>query len=122
VVMADGRLLGQALSILLTNALNYTPSGGCVTVRTETRLADGQTWGALIVSDTGPGISLEEHPRLFERFFRGRVGLESGTPGMGLGLALAKEIAQLHRGRISVVSDGTPGVGATLIIELPVRP
>jgi two-component system phosphate regulon sensor histidine kinase PhoR len=122
VVMADERLLGQALSILLTNALNYTPSGGRITVRTETRFTDGHTWGALIVSDTGPGIAPEEHPRLFERFFRGKVGLESGTPGTGLGLALAKEIVQLHQGRIRVMSEGTPGDGATVIMELPIQP
>jgi PAS domain S-box-containing protein len=122
VVVADERLLGQALSILLTNALNYTPSGGRITVRTESRLMEGHTWGALIVSDTGPGIAPKEHPRLFERFFRGKVGLESGMPGTGLGLALAKEIVQLHQGRIRVISEGTPGDGTTLIIELPVQP
>ncbi len=61
-MLADERLLGQAFSILLTNALNYTPSGGQVTISTTTRLSDGQTWGALVVSDTGPGISPDEPP------------------------------------------------------------
>ncbi len=120
VVLADERLLGQALSILITNALNYTPSGGQVTISTTTRVSDGYTWGALAVSDTGPGISPNEQPRLFERFFRGRVGLESGAPGTGLGLALAKEITDLHQGRIRVINATQPSTGATFIIELPV--
>jgi signal transduction histidine kinase len=119
VVTADAGLLGQALSILLTNALNYTPSGGCVTVHTGTYWLDEQGWGVLKVSDTGPGIAPEEHPHLFERFFRGKIGLESGMPGTGLGLALAKEIVQLHQGRISVISDGAAGQGTTFVIELP---
>jgi signal transduction histidine kinase len=119
VVMADERLLGQALSILLTNALNYTPGGGRVTVSTATRAADGHTWGALAVSDTGPGITSDEQPHLFERFFRGKVGLASGAPGTGLGLALAKEIIDLHQGRICATNAPRLVAGATFIIELP---
>jgi signal transduction histidine kinase len=120
VVLADERLLGQALSILLTNALNYTPGGGLVTISTATRAADGRIWAALAVSDTGPGISPDEQPHLFERFFRGKVGLASGAPGTGLGLALAKEIIDLHQGRIRVANVPQPATGATFSIELPV--
>ncbi|RPJ01590.1 MAG: PAS domain-containing sensor histidine kinase, partial [Chloroflexi bacterium] len=120
-VLADEGLLGQGISILLTNALNYTPPGGQITIRTESRLANGQIWGRLLVRDTGPGIDSDDRPRLFERFFRGKVGLESGTPGTGLGLALAKEIVQLHQGRIGVLSEDRPGEGATFVIELPIH-
>ncbi len=121
IVLADERLLGQGISILLTNALNYTPPGGRITVRTETQLSNGQIWGRLLVQDTGPGINPDDRPRLFERFFRGKVGLESGTPGTGLGLALAKEIVQLHQGRIGVMSDDRPDEGTTFVIDLPIH-
>jgi signal transduction histidine kinase len=120
VVQADERLLGQALSILLTNALNYTPGGGQVTISTATCAKDERIWGTLAVSDTGPGVTPEEQPHLFERFFRGKVGLASGAPGTGLGLALAKEIIDLHEGRIGVANASHPATGATFTIELPV--
>jgi light-regulated signal transduction histidine kinase (bacteriophytochrome) len=57
--------------------------------------------------------------RLFERFFRGKVGLASGAPGTGLGLALAKEIIDLHQGRIRATNAPQPPAGATFVIELP---
>lgn len=117
-VLADEGLLGQALSILLTNALHYTPPGGRVTVTTQTRLTEGQMWVGLGVSDTGPGIAPEEQPRLFERFFRGKAGRESGTAGTGLGLALLSEIVQRHQGEVEVISDGVPGLGAAFTVWL----
>ena len=110
--LADAELIGEALSILLTNALNYTSSGGEVVISTPTKTAEGRTWVGVSVSDTGPGISPEEQPRLFQRFFRGRVGQSSGTPGTGLGLAIVKEIMDRHEGRVEVESEGVPGRGA----------
>jgi len=118
-VQADAGLLSQVLSILLTNALNYTASGGSVAISTEAREADGRRWAAFSVSDTGPGIPPEEQRQVFERFVRGKVGRESGVPGTGLGLALAWEIVERHRGRIELASEGIPGKGATFTVWLP---
>ncbi|MBN1285155.1 MAG: PAS domain S-box protein [Anaerolineae bacterium] len=115
----DRGLIGQALSILLTNALNYTPAGGKVTVRARADSADDQWWAGLEVNDTGPGIPLHEQPRLFERFFRGSTARESGMPGTGLGLALVKEIVSRHGGWVDVISTGVPGEGATFCLWLP---
>ncbi len=120
-VMADPGLLGQALSIILTNALNYTPAGGKVTVSTKVRVAEGQTWVGFCVDDTGPGIPPDELPHIFERFFRGKVGRESGVAGTGLGLAIVKEIVDLHQGKVEVTSEGIPGKGATFSVWLPVE-
>ncbi|NDJ75878.1 MAG: HAMP domain-containing histidine kinase, partial [Chloroflexi bacterium] len=120
-VLADAGLLGQALSIVLTNALNYTPPGGDVRIRTWTQHSEGQDWAGFSVSDTGPGIPPNEQDRLFERFFRGSVGRESQTPGTGLGLAIAKAIADRHNGHITVESEGIPGRGTTFSIWLPVE-
>jgi PAS domain S-box-containing protein len=118
-VMADSGLLGQALSVLLTNALNYTPTGGSVRIGTHQRKAEEIVWAGFSVSDTGPGISPEEQTELFARFFRGSVGRNSGAPGTGLGLAIAKEIVHRHSGHIEVISEGIPGKGATFHAWLP---
>lgn len=116
---ADPGLLGEALSVLLTNAFNYTPPGGEVVIGTRTRKKGSQRWVGFSVGDTGPGILSDEQPRLFERFFRGEAGRTSGAPGTGLGLAIAKEIVELHHGLIEVESAGIPGQGATFTIWLP---
>ncbi len=120
-VYGDHLLLEQALSALLTNALNYTPAGGVVKVGVRLRHSEEKHWVGLEVSDNGPGIPPEELPHLFERFYRGRVGRESGVPGTGLGLANACQIAQLHGGWIEAVSAGVPGQGATFTLWLPLQ-
>jgi signal transduction histidine kinase len=120
-VHADEGMLGQTLSVLLTNALNYTPVGGRVVVSTWVCQREGEACTGFSVSDTGPGIPPEEQSRLFQRFFRGAAGRESGQPGTGLGLAIAKEIVTRHHGWIEVVSEGVPGEGATFSVWLPVE-
>jgi signal transduction histidine kinase len=110
------------LSILLSNALNYVPAGGQVTVSTHTSESGGQDWVQFSVSDTGPGIAAEEQAMVFERFTRGIAGRVSGTPGTGLGLSIAREIVDRHQGRIEVSSEGVPGKGATFTVWLPVQP
>jgi two-component system sensor histidine kinase SenX3 len=117
-VEADVALWELALSILLTNAFNYTPVGGHVEVRTQMREREGQRWVGVSVSDTGPGISPDEQSHLFERFFRGTAGRESGTPGTGLGLSIVQEIVNNHRGQVEVFSEGVPGQGATFSLWL----
>jgi PAS domain S-box-containing protein len=119
-VQADPRLLGQAISILLTNAFNYTRTGGRVTVSTQTTTYDGKQWAGVSVKDTGLGILLEEQEQLFTRFFRGKAGRELGVPGTGLGLAIVKEIVKRHGGRAEVQSEGVPGKGTTMSIWLPI--
>lgn len=117
--LADEKMTSQLLSILLTNALNYTQAGGNVTIRTLAAINDNRNWAGFSVSDTGPGITVEDQKRLFERFFRGKAGRESTAPGTGLGLAIAKEIVHRHGGRIEVQSEGIPGKGTTFFIWLP---
>jgi two-component system sensor histidine kinase BaeS len=110
----------QAVSNLLTNALNYTPPGGQVVVRTITANDNGDPTVKVVVEDTGPGISSEELPHLFERFYRGKAGQGSGAPGTGLGLAIVKQVVDHHQGRIEVGS-GAQGQGAKFTIWLPIR-
>jgi signal transduction histidine kinase len=118
--IADQELITEALSILLTNAFNYTPAGGQIIVSTEAKKRNEEDWLAIHVADSGPGIPDEEIPQLFQRFFRGKIGLESGTSGTGLGLAIVKEIALRNRGTVEVVNSGVGGKGTTFTIWLPV--
>lgn len=120
-VRVDSGLIGQALSILLTNALNYTPPGGHIMVNTQQRQVMSKRWAGITVSDTGPGIPPEEQKHLFERFFRGTAAHESGAAGTGLGLAILKQIMDQHQGQVEVASTGMPGEGATFTIWLPLE-
>ncbi|HEX6903013.1 MAG TPA: ATP-binding protein [Thermoanaerobaculia bacterium] len=98
---------------LLSNALKFTPPAGCVTVRAEA----GRDFVAFEVEDDGPGIPAGELERIFERFHQvdGSASREFG--GTGLGLALARELARLHGGNVSVRSR--PGEGSVFRVELP---
>ncbi len=115
--MGDERLLTQVFTNLLTNAMNYTPSGGRITLRTSARDRSGQPWITAVFEDTGIGIATEERPRIFDRFFRGKASLSTGAPGTGLGLAICKEIAEIHGGQIQV--EPNDGRGTRVTVWLP---
>ncbi|NHZ72137.1 MAG: GAF domain-containing protein [Aquificales bacterium] len=112
----DPALLNQVATNLLTNAMHYTPAGGQITLTTSSHVAGGQTWITFSVADTGLGIDSDELPHLFERFYRGRAGKETGAPGTGLGLAVVQEILALHGGRVEVHSQ--PEQGSAFVVWL----
>jgi len=107
----DRNRIRQVLSILLDNAIKYTPQGGEVSVRV--REVDG--WVEVVVSDTGIGIREEEMPRIFERFYRADKARARG--GSGLGLAIARQVAEAHGGSIEVRSRA--GEGSTFVVRIP---
>jgi len=112
VIAGDARMLQRLLANLLDNAVKYTPAGGRVEVSLAAIVGGGAT---LAVKDTGVGISAEDLPRIFERFYRGdRSRSEAGT---GLGLSLARAIARAHGGDITVQSR--PAEGSTFVVTLP---
>lgn len=105
-VMADWRRVAQVVGNLVTNALRHTPSGGVVTLSATLEAA----CIAVTVSDTGGGISPEDLPYIFERFWRGEKSRSRAGGGSGLGLSIARKLVELHGGVIgvtSVVGDGT---------------
>jgi PAS domain S-box-containing protein len=116
--LADPKMLEQVLTNLLANAVNYTPAGGTILLRTETAKAEGRRWATVSVEDTGPGIPKEEKTHLFERFYRGAAGRASDVPGTGLGLAICKEIIDRHGGQITVESE--EGLGSIFTAWLPI--
>jgi two-component system, OmpR family, sensor histidine kinase CiaH len=112
-VMGDRDQLRQVLVILLDNAVRYTPAGGRIHVQAR---ADGKE-AVLTVHDTGIGIPEEALPRVFERFYRADDARNRQSGGVGLGLAIARELVTRHSGRISVTS--TEGAGSTFTVRLP---
>jgi two-component system, OmpR family, sensor histidine kinase BaeS len=110
-VLGDPRWLHQIVTNLLTNALKYTPPGGNVAVHTGRAGPDA----VLSVADTGVGITADELPLIFDRFWRGRQAAQ--TSGTGIGLAIAAELAQAHGGRLSATSE--PGRGTKMTLALP---
>lgn len=108
--MGDPNWLMQALSNLLTNAINYTPPGGSVHLETRLMVRDKRNWVVVQVVDTGVGIGAEETPYIFERFYRGTASLKTGADGTGLGLAISKELVTRMGGEISfesVINQGS---------------
>jgi two-component system, NtrC family, sensor kinase len=111
-VEGDERRLRQVIFNLLANAVKFTPEGGEVVVATASR--DHEV--LISVTDTGPGIRVEDHERIFEEFQQTDVGVQQ-REGTGLGLALSKRLVELHGGRIWVESE--PGHGSRFVFTLP---
>lgn len=109
VLIADRDKMEHMYFNIMSNALKYTPDGGCIT----TTLLHHDHFYTLRIADTGKGIPTEELPHLFERFYqaKGAIG------GTGIGLSLVKAYIDMHRG--SVHAESVEGKGTTFVIELP---
>jgi signal transduction histidine kinase len=113
-VTGDPQRLQQVVWNLLSNSIKFTPTGGRVEARLERR--DGNA--AIVVRDTGDGISPEFLPHVFELFRQADGGPSRKQGGLGLGLAIVRRIVEMHGGMIRAESLGQ-GAGATFIVELP---
>jgi len=110
----------QVLANLVANAVAYTPPGGRVVLRTARQQAGGKEFIGAAVNNSGTLILPQDMSRLFERFYRGDVGRQSGEPGTGLGLAISKEIVERHHGWIDV--ESSEQAGTTFSVWLPSTP
>jgi signal transduction histidine kinase len=117
-VWADPQRLSQVIGNLLSNAIRHTPEGGTIRLGVAAKAA-GKNAGevALTVADSGPGITPEALPHVFERFYRADRSRSRADGGTGLGLAIARKLVELHGGRIGVSSE--PGQGASFTVWLP---
>jgi PAS domain S-box-containing protein len=111
---ADSTRLSQVFSNLLNNANKYTDRGGLIRV---TAVAEGQT-AAIAVADSGAGIPSDMLTRIFEMFTQVQEFRDRRQGGLGIGLTLAKRLAELHGGSIEARSDG-PGRGSTFTVRMP---
>jgi PAS domain S-box-containing protein len=115
-MIGDAERLRQIVWNLLQNAIKFTPEGG----RVELRAERDQRLVRLIVSDTGRGIAPEFLPQIFDRFSQTDLSRTRRHGGLGLGLALARQLVELHGGTIEAASEGA-GKGATFTVTLPLQ-
>jgi two-component system phosphate regulon sensor histidine kinase PhoR len=115
-VFGNPEYLERAVANLVENAIKYTREDGLI--RVGVRGKDGRT--LVEVSDNGIGISADDVPRIFERFYRVDRSRSRDMGGTGLGLSIVKHIVQLHQGQVEVQS--TPGQGSTFRLRFPAAP
>ncbi|MCX6581585.1 MAG: response regulator [Candidatus Aminicenantes bacterium] len=118
--------LEEVFSNLLSNAIKFTPAGGKITMAVKVNKVLPGTEGGkeqdileVSVSDTGPGIPREALAYIFDRFYQADSTYEYHRQGTGIGLAIAKEIIELHHGEIEAISQQDEGMGARFVIRLP---
>jgi signal transduction histidine kinase len=112
-IPGDKERIKQILTILTDNAMSYTPKGERIVLRAYQQ----KRYMVIEVEDHGKGMSEEEKKHVFERFYRGDQS-RTGKKHFGLGLSIAKELAELHKGDILI--RNTPGGGSTFVVKLPV--
>ena len=115
--VASHSRLEQALTNLLNNAIKFTPAGGRITFSAA---RDGNE-AVIRVHDTGIGIDRDLLPKVFELFVQGDMSLDRSKSGLGLGLALVRQVVTMHGGAVTASSEG-PGTGSEFVIRLPVAP
>lgn len=114
-IWGDEERLDQVLGNLMDNALSFAAPGGSIEIGGELKSGDDQTGGAVFwVADDGPGIPEEDLPHIFDRFYQAST---SRKEGVGLGLAITREIVNLHGGEI--VGQNRPGGGAEFRFTIP---
>jgi len=122
-IEADPDRITQVVTNLIGNAIKFTPEGGTVTLKVDPTRVDPdiskEPCIAICVKDTGAGISLEDQSRIFQKFEQGSARAPKNVSSSGLGLTIAKEIVELHRGKIWVESN--EGEGSTFFFAIPRR-
>lgn len=122
IVHADRDRIIQVITNLISNAVKFTPAGGCIGIRAQglkSETTEGLEMVKVSVSDTGIGIPPEEHERIFEKFHQIGDTLKDKPKGTGLGLTICKDIVEHFGGRIWVESE--PGEGSTFSFTLPAK-
>ncbi len=114
-MVADSEKMERSLYNLLSNAFKFTPENGKIKVLLSNFLKDGQLWMELVVKDTGVGMSSEHVKHIFENFYQ----VDVHHAGSGIGLALVKAFAEMHKGSVQV--ESRQSVGTTFTIQLPMR-
>jgi signal transduction histidine kinase len=116
IVLADRNRLVEVFINLVGNGIKFTPHGGMITIDSR-GLTEKRDYIKVVVTDTGVGISPEDLPKVFDRFYQGQTTEKGVVQGTGLGLAITKEIIEGHQGFI--VAESKLGSGASFIFTLP---
>lgn len=118
-IEADTDRISQVFYNILVNAIRYSPTKGTIEVVTEKIEVEGQQWIKVSIADKGPGISQEDVPYIFDHFYRGDKSRDRKSGGSGLGLAVVKQLVEIHGGQVTVESKLAEG--SIFKILLPVR-
>ncbi len=113
-IVGDADRLQQVVWNLVSNAIKFTPKGGCVQVW----LRRQESHVELMVVDDGQGVAPDFLPHVFDRFRQGQASPSRAVGGLGLGLVIVRSIVELHGGTVTAESEG-PGKGATFVVALP---
>ena len=116
-LIGDATRIEQVLVNLLNNAVKFTPAGGTITVEARREGHDG----IIRVRDTGVGIEPALLPKVFDLFVQGDTSLDRAQSGLGIGLALVRQVVNMHGGRVAAHSAG-PGLGSEFVVRLPASP
>ncbi len=111
--------MSQVLYNLLTNALRHTPENGCIEVSTSLATKWGKNWVEIVVGDSGDGISPKDLPFIFEHFYRADTSRDRKSGGSGIGLAIVKQLVEIHGGKVDVKSR--EGEGSQFYVYLPLE-
>ena len=115
----DAMRINQVIYNLISNAIRYTPEGGQVKATTSLHIEGSKEYITISISDTGKGISPEDLPHIFQHFYRADFARDRKSGGSGIGLAIVKQLVEIHGGKVAVKSD--LGAGSTFTIYLPIK-
>jgi two-component system sensor histidine kinase BaeS len=116
-ITIDAGRINQVLYNLLSNALRYTAQQGIIRITSQIRWMDNKEWVMLTVEDNGSGIAQQDLPHIFDHFYRADKSRTRASGGSGIGLAIVKQLIELHDGKVLVNSK--TGEGTTFTIYLP---
>ena len=117
-VAVDVGRITQVLYNVLTNALRYTPVQGMITIMTSVITESEKTWFKITIADNGSGISAADLPHVFDHFYRADESRNRSSGGSGIGLAIVRQLVEIHGGRVEVAS--VLGQGSQFFIYLPI--
>ena len=117
-IEVDADRISQVFYNIIVNAIRYSPEQGVVKVATTLTSEEGKKYLKISFTDDGLGISEEDLPYIFEHFYRGDKSRDRKSGGSGIGLAIVKQLVEIHGGRVVVTSK--LGEGSTFTVLLPV--
>ena len=117
-ILLDQQKIRRVCTVLLRNAVHYTPEGGKVKIKLSEVEFQGQPAFSCMVQDTGIGIAPEDGPKLFAKFFRGKNAIQMSPDGAGLGLYLVKKFVEAHGGAVAVESEIFKGSTFTFVLPI----
>ena len=118
-VFVDMGRITQVLYNILTNSLRYTPAWGTITILTDQISTSEASWVKITVIDSGVGISAADLPHVFDYFYRADESRDKNSGGSGIGLAIVRQLVEIHGGRVEVTSE--LGQGSKFFIYLPIE-